>query len=250
MSLTVHPAGDYYYLPGIAPYSCGVVSCPGFEIVHVTLQRPIPWRTGFELVSHFLADAGRARTALCSISLRSPRPFSFAGFAEFNGQYTAVLKDWGIFADGVNPIARTNIAPVQDPPAEPSLYGFAFTRPVKSAQPPTFVVAGAGELPEGILQRDAIVSLGDTSPAGLVSKAAYVMDLMANRLKGLGADWADVTTANIYTPHSVSPLLPEVILGRLSAARMHGAVWHYSRPPIDEIEFEMDMRGTRNEMRL
>ena len=38
MSLTDHPTGNYRFLPGIAPYSCGVVSSPAFEIVQVTFQ--------------------------------------------------------------------------------------------------------------------------------------------------------------------------------------------------------------------
>jgi GAF domain-containing protein len=32
-----------------------------------------------------------------------------------------VLKGWGVFLDGVNPVARTNVAPEVSPPAEPSL---------------------------------------------------------------------------------------------------------------------------------
>ena len=47
MPLTDHPLGDYRFLPGIAPYSCGVVSAPGFEIAHVTLHGPVPYLQGF-----------------------------------------------------------------------------------------------------------------------------------------------------------------------------------------------------------
>ena len=57
-----------------------------------------------------------------------------------------ILEGWGLFVDGVNPVARTNAAPEVAPPAEPSLHGFSFTRPSDDAAPPTFVVAGAGEL--------------------------------------------------------------------------------------------------------
>jgi hypothetical protein len=46
MTLTDHPSGGYRFLPGIAPYSCGGVSSPGFEIAHVTLHRPAPTATG------------------------------------------------------------------------------------------------------------------------------------------------------------------------------------------------------------
>ncbi len=248
MPLTDHPSGNYRFLPGIAPYSCGVVSSPGFEIVHVTLQRPVAYREGFEAIATYLAAESRPKSALCAVELRSPRPFSFQGFAEFNAEYAAILQRWGIFVDGVNPVARTNVAPVVNPPAEPVLSGFSFTRLSCSDSPPTFVVAGAGELPEGILSREGIVALGDISPAGLLIKARFVMDLMETRLRGLGADWRLVTTVNVYTAHSLTPLLPEILLGRIGPASMHGTTWHFSRPPIAEIEYEMDVRGTRTEL--
>lgn len=249
MRLVDHPAGNYRFLPGIAPYSCGAVSSPGFEIVSVTFQRPIAYRTGFERIASFLNEQRRPRTALCAISLRSPRPYSFQGFADFNAGYTSILKSWGVFVDGVNPIARTNVAPVIDPPDEPILYGFAFTKPCPGDRPPTCVVAGAGELPEGILARDAIVALGDTSARGLTVKARFVMDLMESRLHGLGMTWAMVSRANVYTAHPITELLPAVILIRMGAAAVHGVQWHFSRPPIEEIEFEMDVRCTSTELR-
>ena len=163
MPLADHPTGNYRFLPGIAPYSCGVVASHGFEIVHVTLQQPIPYPQGFEKIAEFLAAKGRPKAALCAIELRSPRPFSFQGFADFNAEYADILRGWGLFVDGVNPVARTNVAPAINPPSEPSLYGFSFTRACSSQGPPTFVIAGAGELPEGFLSREHIVALGDTS---------------------------------------------------------------------------------------
>jgi len=211
----------------------------------VTFQQPVPYRQGFEQISQFLAARNRPKAALCGIELRSPKPFTFPGFAAFNGEYGKILQDWGVFVNGVNPIARTNVAPVLVPPTEPVLYGFSFSQPCSASQPATFVVAGAGELPEGILERDGIIALGDTSPNGLIAKARYVMDLMEARLKGLGVSWSMVNTVDVYTAHSLTPLLPEIVLGRIGAASIHGALWHYTRPPIEEIEYEMDLRGTR-----
>ena len=196
-----------------------------------------------------LDEQGRLKTALCAISLRSSRPYSFQGFANFNAEYTSVLERWGVFVDGTNPIARTNVAPVIDAPIEPVLYGFSFTKPCPGDRPLTCVVAGAGELPEGILSRDEIVAFGDTSPRGLSVKARFVMDLMESRLRGLGLEWAMVSRANVYTAHSITELLPPIILSRMGAAAIHGVHWHFSRPPIDEIEFEMDLRGTSTELR-
>ena len=249
MSLIDHPTGGYRCLPGIAPYSCGVISSPGFEIVRVVWQKPIPYRVGFDKIAEYLAAEGRPKTALCALALRSPQPYTFEGFNAFNAEYAAILKGWGLFLGEVNPVARTNVAPVVCPPTEPVVYEFSFTRPCSFRSPPTFVVAGAGELPEGYLSREHIVALGDTSPAGLAIKARFVMDLMEARLHGLGVTWADVTTTDIYTAHSITPLLPEVILGRIGPSSLHGATWHFSNPPIREIEYEMDLRGMRTELR-
>ena len=150
----------------------------------------------------------------------------------------------------MNPIARTNVAPVVNPPAESVLYGFSFSQPCAVDLPPTFVVAGAGETAQGVLSREGIVALGDTSPTGLAIKARFVMDLMESRLRGLGGDWPLVSTVNVYTVHSLTPLLPEVILGRIGSASIQGIHWHFSRPPIEEIEYEMDVRGTRMELHM
>jgi len=75
------------------------------------------------------------------------------------------------------------------------------------------------------------------------------MDLMESRLRGLGLAWPMVSRANVYTVHSITELLPAVILSRMGPAAIHGVHWHFSRPPIVEIEFEMDLRGTRTELR-
>ena len=250
MPLVPHPQGNYLFLPGIAPYSCGVVSAPGFEIVRVILHRPVPYRKGFEVIERHLANQGRPKVRLCGIELRSPRPFTFEGFAEFNAEYARILEDWGVFVDGVNPVARTNVAPEVDPPSEPVLYGFSYTRPCLSSQQPTFVVAGAGELPEGVLAHEAIVRVGETSPEAMIDKASFVLGLMENRLRGLEADWSRVTAVELYTVHSLDRLLPDVIFKRIGGAAVHGVRWFFSRPPIEHIEFEMDVRGVRSELRI
>ena len=253
MSLIDHPTGGYRFLPGIAPYSRGVVAAEGFEIVHVGFPLAIPWRAGFDRIAQRLAAEGRPLTALCAMELRSPKPFTFAGFAAFNREYAQVLEQWGVFVDGVNPVARTNVAPERFPPLEPSLFAFSYTRPLpkkRSTARPTFVVAGAGELPEGVLEPEAIVQRGSVSAQALEAKARFVMDLMEERLIGLGGTWSDVTTIDVYTIHSLTELLSTVLAPRLEAALGRGLTWHVTRPPIEEIEFEMDLRGIRCEVFL
>jgi hypothetical protein len=241
-----YPRGGYRFLKGISPYSAGVIASSGFAVEHVRLSRALPWKRGFAWIDARLHGAGRPRQALCAIALRSPKPFSFAGFGEFNQQYVETLGSWQIIQDGVNPVARTNVAPEVDPPAEPVLYSFAYTVPAESA-PPSFVVAGAGELPEGSLDPHDVVRRGETTPDAMAAKARFVLGLMEGRLRGLGVGWSDVTATDIYTVHDVNALLAAEILPRISGARQHGVTWHYARPPIVSIEYEMDVRGCARE---
>jgi hypothetical protein len=250
MPLIPHPHGDYWLLPGIAPYSCGVVSADGFEVAHVTLHEPLPYREGFELIEGMLADEGRPIAALCAVELRCPRPYSFEGFGAFNSEYAEKLVEWGLFVDGINPVARTNVAPEGGAPSEPALYGFSYTRPCEPSLPATFVVSGAGELPEGVLSHEAIIRVGETSELAMVEKAAFVMYLMESRLSGLGVSWSDVTAIDVYTVHSLDRILPGVILPRVGVGGTHGIRWFFTRPPIEAIEFEMDLRGVRSELRV
>jgi hypothetical protein len=241
------PSGRYRFLPGIAPYSSGVVAMPDHQIVHATLRAPVPWRAGFELIARHLREIGRPRAALCAIALRIPKPFSFEGFAEFNAGYRALLASWRLLVDGANPVARTNVAPLVAAPPEPSLYAFGYTVP-GAAPRPTFVVAGSGEVVE--LAAERIVRRGETSREAMREKAAFVMDVMRTRLHGLGADWADVTAIDVYTPHPIEPFVRDVILGAAGAAAIHGVRWYPSHPPIAGLEYEMDLRGVGRELVL
>ena len=245
--LIEHRRGGYSFLKGIAPYSAGAVASPAFEIEHARLFPALPLKSGFALVERHLAALGRPRHALCGMELRSPRPFTFQGFSDFNAGYVTVLKGWDLFQDGLNPVARTNVAPEVGAPAEPLLYAFSYTVPARHA-PRTFVVAGAGELPEGSLDPHDVVRRGEDSPAALAEKARFVMGLMSGRLKELGATWDRVTAADIYTVHDIHPFLARDVLAPMGTASMGGVTWHYARPPIVSIEYEMDMRGVRREI--
>jgi hypothetical protein len=244
MKLVENPAGGFAFLPGGLPYSAGVVALPGFEIVRATLQRPLPYRDGFALIDRHLEAIGRPSAALCAIELRSPRPWSMADFGAFNAEYRVELETRGILLDGTNPVARTNVAPAYAPPEEPSLYAFSYTIPA-SVEGCTFVIAGAGDLDER-----GIVAEGQTSPEAMRTKAAFVMDVMMKRLAALGCSINDATNMAVYSVHSPLDLLTDTLLAPLGAVAVHAFHWHYSRPPVIGLEFEIDMRGVRQEVRL
>lgn len=242
-------AGGYRFLPGISAFSSGVVATSGWEIVHVTLAAPIPWRDGFARIDRHLREAGRPRAALCGIELRSPAPFTFGGFDDFNQSYRALLADWKILVNDDNPIPRTNVAPVLAAPREPSLYAFSYT--VAGATPAlTFVVAGAGEMRERAQGADGIVRHGDTSPDAMCEKARFVMATMQERLRALGGTWDRVRAIDVYTAHPIHELVHHEILPQAGPAAIHGVRWFPSRPPIEGLEFEMDLRGVARELVL
>ena len=248
--LLPNPAGHYHFLKGIDPYSSGVIADPGFEIVHVILRDQPPWRLGFERVEAHLAGQGLGRSALCGVQLRCPRPYSIEGFIRFNDEYRRLLAEWELLIDGLNPVARTNVAPSHEPPREPCMFAFSYTAPAAAGLAPSLVVAGAGELRGDALEASAIVRRGDTSEEGMRDKAVCVMEIMEQRLQGLGAGWEQVDQVNVYTVHPLCGFLEEVLLERMGPARQLGIHWHHTRPPVEEIDFEMDLRGVHRVLML
>ncbi|MDA1054575.1 MAG: RidA family protein [Planctomycetota bacterium] len=239
-SVTANPRGGYRFLPGIEPYSSGVVAEPGWEIVHATLARPLVWHDGLDSIRRHLEHMGRNRHALCGVELRCPEPFSMDGFVAFNRQYRSLLEDWDMLVDGANPIARTNVAPVENAPNESVVFGFSYTQP-SNINRTTFVVAGGGEL-RGSLDAKNIVRVGETSEDAIIEKARCVVEIMRERLASLG-DNELLSQINVYTAHNLRRVFAEEIIPVLPAAAHLGVRWYYSRPPVRHIEFEMDMRG-------
>ena len=156
------PRGHYRFLRGIEPYSCGVIADVGYQIVHVTLAEWLPWRLGLERVDAYLKSEGLERPSLCAMELRCPAPFTMDGFLAFNRQYCAVLENWGLLVDGFNPLARTNVGPGDHAPGESVLYGFSYVRPGSENHQPNLIVAGAGELREGLLENERIIRRGES----------------------------------------------------------------------------------------
>ena len=228
--------GGFAFLEGVFPYSQGTVALDGHAIERVRFARPLPLDEGFRRIAAHLESLGRPKTAFCACELRSPKPFSFAGFGEFNRGYVAVLERWGLFRDGRNAVARSNVAPEVDPPAEPTFYAFSYTVPAARGAR-DFVVAGSGEWPEGGRFPEDIVQ-------GFPNKVVWVLDMMEARMRGLGGfAFSDASAVQVYT---VRPFPMELVARRAGSA----VAWHYCRPPIEGLEFEMDARSISVELRL
>jgi hypothetical protein len=242
VTVQVFTPGGYRFIPAVFQYSGGVGAEPGFQVERVVFCEPLPLKPGFERAAAILAARGRPLAAFCACELRSPLPFSDEGFRAFNEHYVQTLAQWGIYDGKSNPVARSNVCPEIAPPAEPSFHAFSFTVAAPQPRAPTFVVSGSGEAREGgASYRERTVRHGDTSPEAMREKALFVLGEMERRLGLLGRSWSDTTATQVYTVHDLHPFFADAIVAR-GAARA-GLTWHFCRPPVRGLEYEMDCRG-------
>jgi hypothetical protein len=240
------PAGGYRFISHQFQYSGGVAAEPGFRIERARFTRPMPLAEGFDAIEAYLGGIGRSLSAFCACELRSPAQFTDAGFVAFNRHYVEWLASWGIFRDEVNPVARSNVCPEIDPPATPSFYAFSYTVPSENRAARSFVAAGSGEAREGgPSYKGRIIRRGDQSPDAIREKARFVLEAMEQRMAALGFGWADVTATQVYTIFNIHPLLADEIVRR--RAIPGGWTWHFARPPVEGLDFEMDVRGVAYE---
>ena len=240
----VFEAGDYRYVPGPFQYSGGVAAQAGFALERVRFKTPVPIAAGFSVIESYLKNIGRPLTAFAACELRSPAPFTEAEFIAFNRVYVGTLERWKIFSNDENPVARSNVCPEINPPSEPCFEAFTYTiQSDLSDDQTSFVVAGSGEaVNEGVsTYKGNIVRLGDTSVTGMREKAKHVLGEMERRMKILNVGWQDATTTQVYTVHDFHPFIADEIIKRGAAPA--GLTWYYARPPVEDLDFEMDLRG-------
>jgi hypothetical protein len=239
----VFQPGNYRFVSHAFQYSGGVEAMTGYSIERARFARPLPVVDGFAAAEAHMARHGRPSTAFCACELRSPGQFTDQGFIDFNRHYVQQLAAWGIFHDEINPVARSNVCPEIDPPKEPSFYAFSYTVPGSGG----FVIAGSGEAGEGRgSYADRIVRLGDTSPAGMRDKARFVLGAMEQRMAALDKNWADVTETQLYTIFDIHPHFADEYIRR--GAAPGGLTWHFARPPVQGLDYEVDVRGVTKEL--
>jgi hypothetical protein len=237
--------GGYRFIPSVFQYSAGVAALPGHAIERLRFRRPIPLNEGFQRIERLITQAGRPLTSFCACELRSPAQFSEEGFRAFNESYVVTLKNWRLFDGKVNPVARSNVCPEIDPPAQPSFHAFSFTVSADE-QAPSFVIAGSGEAREGgASYSERIIRRGETTPDAIREKARHVLAEMERRMATLGFAWGDSSATQVYTVHNLHPFLADQIVRR--GAAHSGLTWHYARPPVRELEYEMDCRAIGRE---
>jgi len=237
--------GNYRFIPAVFQYSSGAAADPGYEIERVRFDTLLPLADGFARVASYIQATGRPLTSFCACELRSPAAFTEDGFRAFNQHYVKTLGQWGLYDGSTNPVARSNVCPEIDPPAEPSFHAFCFTRPNADAKS-SFVIAGGAELRGGAgSYPERIVRYRDLSPDGLKDKVRFTVAAMEDRLTAFGFGWKDTTDVQAYTIRDFHPLMADELVRR-GAARS-GLTWHFARPPVVDLEYEMDCRRVTRE---
>ena len=238
------PAGNYRFMPAFFQYSSGVAAADGFAIERVRFDRALPLAEGFAQAARYIQAVNRPLTAFCACELRSPAAFTEDGFLAFNQHYVKTLAAWGVF-DGVsNPVARSNVCPEIDPPAEPSFYAFSFTRArdgMNAAAPPSFIISGGAEARGGEgSYPERIVRYRDLSADGLREKVSFTIAGIESRLGAFGLGWGATTAVQAYTVHDFHPVMAEQLVRR--GVTRSGLTWHFARPPVIDLEFAVDCR--------
>src|SRR5438309_4172370 len=238
-------AGNYRFIPAVFQYSSGAAAHPGFEVERVRFDKLLPLAEGFAQAAKYIQAAGRPLTSFCACELRSPGAFTEDGFRKFNEHYVKTLAEWKIFDGTVNPVARSNVCPEIDPPSEPSFYAFSFTRPSQTTSP-SFVIAGGAESREGPgSYPERIVRYRDRSPDGIKEKVRFTTRAMESRMAAFGFGWKETTAVQAYTVHDFHPVMTDELVRR--GATRPGLTWHFARPPVIDLEYEMDCRRVMRE---
>ena len=77
-----------------------------------------------------------------------------------------------------------------------------------------------------------------------------MMRALSTRMAELGVSWDEATAIQLYGLDDVQGLLVENVLRRLGPAAVHGIHWFPSRPPIEGLRLEIDVRSVGEELIL
>ena len=78
------------------------------------------------------------------------------------------------------------------------------------------------------------------------TRATFPVRLGERRIGAFGFGWRDATATQLYTVFDIHSFLADEFVAR--GAMMAGLTWHYARPPVEGLDFEVDVRGVSREL--
>ncbi len=228
--------------PG-SPFSAGVRANPGFRLERAVLSTALRVEAGLDLIANHCDAQHVPRNNLAGIELLAPAVMSRAEFAAFNTTYVAGLRSRRLIGDGAVPVARSMVVPADETPRTAMLTAFTYVVPVTHGPGGhDFLLSGT---PEVAHDPDRVIAPGDTSATGLAIKARHVIAQLQATARQLGADWSEITTAQVYCLHPLDTVLPILRAAHLADRQI---VVVRAAPPVIgygnvAYEFETDIRA-------
>lgn len=223
-------SGNYRFIAADGlPFSGGVVADDGYDLVRVRFEHAIPLEAGLAVTARQVSAAGRTVHAIAGLELRIPEPLTNADFDTFNRGYVSSLRGLGLEVDGLLPAARTNVAPISSGVTEPC--AMSYTMPGRRGRR-AFVLSGVPEAAPG-------------DPAAMLDS---IMSALSARLEEVGASWEDATDIQLYGVDDFQGLVVDRVLKLTGRAAVHGIHWFPSRPPIQGLRLEIDVRSAGVEL--
>ena len=71
------------------------------------------------------------------------------------------------------------------------------------------------------------------------------MDQMERRMGLIGGSWKAATAVQVYAVHEIHSFVADLLVARGAAS--HGLTWHFACPPVERLEYEMDVRAVNEE---
>ena len=85
----------------------------------------------------------------------------------------------------------------------------------------------------------------DLSPDGLREKVRFTVGSMESRLGAFGFGWKDTSAVQAYSVYDFHHAMSDELVRR--GATRSGLTWHFARPPVVDLEYEMDCRRVMRE---
>ena len=207
------------------------------------VREPLPLAAGFAWIERYLGEQGVPLAAFCACELRSPAQFTDTGLYRIqpplHRHATALGRDdrtrtttrWRAATSSHRSTSRPNRASTRSasrvlPPA----------RQGRSSSP---AAARRATDPRRIASARCVTAR--PAPTRCVRRRCSCWGGWRSGWPSLGKTWADTTATQVYTVYDVHTSLADEIVRR-GAAR-HGLVWHFARPPVEGLEYEMDCRS-------
>ena len=197
------------------------------------------------IFGHFRGHSPRCAPASCVRPRRSPKVASRSSI----DNYVGTLERWGIYRDGLNPVARSNVCPEIAPPATPSFHAFSYTMPARLGTRPSFVIAGVADATEGKgSYRERTIRLGDTSPRVCARSPAMCSASWNDACKRSAA--AGLTRPRRRCIPCLTCTRSWRTISRGVARSRPGSRGTTLGPPVECFDYEMDARAVARELVL